>query len=207
MQIIHSCPVLKKRLSDYTGDHEFTCAVRDLNIPWILSRLSNDFPIGTPHDTYEAYLAIVDKIENTIGKDMFYGTSETTVINRNGTKSLVKDTYGSFIFSSFDNNRRLEDALQKCEYVSDGDSFVYKQTIHTDFPKMITCVFTHARPIEIPETFHGRKLNCVVCLYGGHYISIINENEKTFLIDDDKVYQMNERFTKGPVYMAVYSDG
>lgn len=206
LQIIHSCPHIKQKISHATTDDEFICALRDVNVPKIIQLLGIKFNIGTPHDVYEVFLEIIDRIEKSNCTVDVYGQSETTIINRDGSKSLIKDTFSSLIFPD---GLSIDD-LTRNEYVPNDDAtFIYKQTTFTKFPSVLVCIFPNTKSIDIPDTFQNRKLNCLICLTRGHYFSIVYDNDtKTkFIIDDDKIYQVNGECKSLPVYMAVYSDG
>ena len=212
LQAIHSSPLLKKKLQGYTGDCEFTRAVNDINVPKILQHLPQ-FQIGTPHDAHEILLSIIDKLEVTLGKSLFYGTTESTLISRSGKKTVLNGISGALMFTAKDADKTLDDLYKKSlenEYIVDtgSGSFVCKQTVHTNFPDIIVCVIINSKPIDLPETFQGRKLNCIVSHMGdrdaGHYIAVVRDGEDTFLIDDDTIFKADGKFT-GPVYVAIYS--
>lgn len=178
-----------------------------MDVPKILEHLPQ-FPIGTPHDAHEVLLAIIDKIEKDVGRELFYGTNLTTLIDRTGKKTTINGVIGSLMFSVKD-GETLDDAynrLLEMEYVLDTSvgSFVCKRTEHLVLPKVLICVITNSRPVELPETFHGRKLNCVISHLGNHYVAIVKENDESYLIDDDKMYKVQGKFT-GPVYMCLFS--
>ncbi len=207
LQAIHSSPLLKTKLE---GDDEFVQLVKTMNVPEILKRLPQ-FPVGSPHDAHEALLAVIDKLEKSMDKDLFYGTSETTVINGKGEKTTSTGTFGALMLESPTGGTldQLYENASKMEYVMlEGAGFVCKTTTYTKLPQVLVCVITNSKPIELPETFQGRKLNCIISHMGhrdaGHYIAIVKEGDDTFLIDDDKIFKVDGPFT-GPVYVAIYS--
>jgi ubiquitin C-terminal hydrolase len=207
LQALHSS---QTNLKEYKGPCEFTQAVRDMNVPKILEGIPQ-FTLGHTHDAHEALLAIIDKLENTLGRDTFYGKCQSKYITKTGS-SLAKGEFGALMFN-VENEKTLEelyDNSQKSEYIIDNGSgmFSCKETRYITFPKVLVCMFIEPKPIMLPCAFKGKTLNCIISHMGskdaGHYISIVHEGNETFIIDDDKIYKTDGQFT-GPVYLAVYS--
>lgn len=206
LQAIHSSPVLKKALEQYKGECLFIHAVKNINIPKILENLPQ-FTLGQPHDTHEVLLAIIDKLEKDLDKSLFYGTSESTFITRDGKKTITQGLIGPLMLQG---GTTLDEAYKKSlgmEYMVDtsAGTFVCKQTRHVRLPQILVCVITNAKPIEIPDTFHGRNLNCVIIHAGNHYVSVVKEGDDMFLIDDDKIFKVEGLSKESPVYLAIYS--
>ena len=192
LQALHSS---QTRLKQYQGGCEFTQAVRDINVPKILEGIPQ-FTLGQTHDAHEALLAIIDKLEHTLGRDVFYGTCESKYITKTGS-SIAKGQFGALMFN-VGNEKTLEELYensQKSEYIIDNGSgmFSCKEIMYTSFPKVLVCMFIEPKPIMLPCAFKGKKLNCIISHMGskdaGHYIAIVYEGHETFIVDDDKIYK------------------
>ena len=206
LQCLHSTPVIKQRLAEYTGECEVTCAVRDVCTPKIIEKLCQ-FQIGTPHDAHECILALVDYLENTLGHELFYGVVETKFVTYK--ESVVSRTcFGALMFHPED-GMTLEDMYQKTlkpDYILDNGigKFSCKETKYLSFPHVLMCMFVNPIPIELPLEFHGKRLRSCVILVNNHYFVHVAEGDDWFLIDDDKIYKTDGKL-KGPVYLAIFS--
>lgn len=198
LQCIHATPVLKSELCKYTGECPVTIATRDVNVPALLENMTQFSK--EPHDPHEFILSLIEHLEKTLGKDMFYGIVKSKFVTSNGKSTETRSEFGSLMFHSSDMD------IDKPDYIIDGGigKFSCKQLTYEKMPKVLLCLFVQPVVKELPKTYRDKKLTSCVVHFPGHYVACINEEDKWFLIDDDKIYQTDESF-KAPIYIAVYS--
>ena len=195
LQCIHSTPVLKNALSRYAGECPVTIATRDINVPSLLEHMTQFSK--EPHDPHEFILALIEHIEKTLGKELFYGVVKSKFITRDGKATETRSEFGSLMFHSGDMD------IDKPDYIIDG-GFSYKQMVYEKMPKVLICLFVTPVVTELPKVYKGKMLTGCVVHFPGHYVACVKEDDKWFIIDDDRIYQTDESF-KAPIYIAVYS--
>lgn len=207
LQCVHATPIWKKRLSNYTGECDVTCAIRDLNVPKLLEKLPQ-FQLGVPHDAHEFMLAIVDHMEKTLGHELFYGVVETKFMSRKEV-STSKTNFGALMFHP-DDGMSLEtmyEKMIKTDYILDNGmgTFSCKEIKYLKFPRVLICMFVNPKSIELPPVFKDKELRGCIILVGNHYFVHVREGDDWFIIDDDKIYKTDGKL-KGPIYLSIYSD-
>lgn len=162
---------------DYTQDHLYTQLKLD----------------DGPQDAHETWLRLVDYLEKTFPKDMFYGTQEETCISKSNTETRTV-TFGCM----------LSDKPE--EYITTSDStFVLKKTRILTVPKIMVYVFDNAHPIKFLATnSYGKKLIALIVHVGNHYVAIVRENDEWFLINDMIVQKIVDFDYNIRAYMAFY---
>ncbi len=198
LQCIHSTPVLKQVLSKYSGECPVTSATRDVNVPSLLEHMTQFSK--EPHDPHEFILALIDHLEKTLGKDLFYGVVKSKFITCDGKSTETISEFGSLMFHS------TEMDIDKPDYIIDGGigKFSCKKLTYEKMPKVLICLFVKPVVTELPKVYKDKTLTSCVVHFPGHYISCVKEDDKWFMIDDDKIYQTDENF-RAPIYIAVYS--
>lgn len=199
IQCIHTNPVFKKALTDYTGQCEVTVSLRDINVPKLLE-LMPQFKFGEPSDPHEFILMLIDHLEKSLGKDMFYGTVQSKFVESTGKVTITNSEFGTLMFhdDSMD--------IDKPDYIIDSGigKFSCKQLTYTSFPTVLTCLFVNPIVMEPRLEYMNKKLTGCVVHLPGHYMACITEGDKWFLIDDDKIHEITSGF-KAPIYIAFYS--
>jgi hypothetical protein len=211
IQCLYSSPSLVGAISNYQGECILTQLLKDpsKNIASILAHFKQ-FQIGTPHDSQEALLAIIDVIEKSLGKDLFYGKTVSKYISKTESTETIGE-YGMLIFhpTSDTDLETLFNEYEKMEYIIKPEEFVCKKITHTSFPNILLCMFWNRRNIKLPETFKERKLRSVIIHIGhetaGHYVALVRQGDEWFLTNDEQIEKIELPTNMCP-YLALYSD-
>lgn len=213
IQCIYSSPVLIDALSKYTGDCKFTNLLKDpaKNIASIIAHFPK-FALGTPYDSHEALLSIIDVIEHSLGRELFYGEYKTKYVSK--TESHEKSyAYSMLMFYPGDDGNlcTLFEESEKMEYITkQNNEFVCKRVTYTSFPKVIICMFWNRRSITLPDTFKDKKLRSIVIHIGhesaGHYVALIRRDDEWYLADDESIRKIGDLPSSIQPYLAFYSD-
>ena len=175
------------------------------------------FSDGRQHDVQEVILCILDIFEKSIPniKKLFYGILGQETVWPEG-KSL-KDNL--FCFSILDPGLSLEESLKKTHdwkplegYKDDNDkvwNIGATRTFYKKVPPYFLFTFIIRNSIEIPENIIINKSKFIFASGSihtggqnyGHYVSVINNNGKYKLIDDDTIQDIN--FPKQAGYYTI----
>lgn len=197
IQCLHATQPVKEALSQYTGDCEITKSVRDVNVPVLLDKMTN---FSGPNDPHEFVLSLIETFEKTLDRDLFYGVVKSKFISQDGNVTETKSEFSSLMFHSEDMN------IDKPDYIIDSGigKFSCKHLTYEKMPGVIICLFVRPTVMELPKVYKDKNLTSCVVYHPGHYVACVKENDKWFMIDDDKIYEINNDF-RVPVYLALYS--
>ena len=198
IQCLHATQPIKQALVGYTGDCEITKSVRDVNVPMLLDRMTK---FSTePNDPHEFILSLIDTFENTLDRDLFYGTVKSKFISHDGKVTETRSEFSSLMFHSDDMD------IDKPDYIIDSGigKFSCKHLTYEKMPGVIMCLFVRPTAMELPKVYKDKQLTSCVVYHPGHYVACIKENDQWFMIDDDRIYGVNDNF-RVPVYLALYS--
>lgn len=198
IQCIHATPVLKRALDNYTGECLVTRALRDVHVPTLLSEMTQ---FSTePNDPHEFILALIDRLEKSLGKQLFYGIVSSKFIDSFGKVTTTKTEFSTLMFH--DENMDTE----KPDYIMDTGigKFSCTQLTYESLPDVLMCLFVKPVHIKLPEEYKGKKLTGCVLYVPGHYLACIREGDKWFLINDHHVSEI-DCVPTAFIYIAVYN--
>jgi len=185
------------------------------------------FPSFTPgqHDAQEAFLCLVDALENSLGKEFIkkiFNGKENQVTAWDGGESQKTEEFVTIVFSLNEPCEVTLEGLMKARakpvnlsgYKSD-DGKVHDARITTNVVEWgqvatftFACYSGHKPVIILPDAFAGRKLFAVVIHAGGpnggHYAMAARFNNDWYIKDDGSVTKMDEPPRRGQFYMAFY---
>jgi Ubiquitin carboxyl-terminal hydrolase len=185
------------------------------------------FPSFDPgqHDAQEAFLCLVDALENSLGKEFIkkiFTGRETQVTEWPGGKSERTEDFVSVVFSLNEPCEVTLEGLMKTRekpveisgYKDDAgaEHNARIQTRVTEWPQIATFTFAcytgHKPIIILPDEFAGRKLFGAVLHVGGpnggHYALAVRHGDQWYIKDDGSVSKMDSGPRRGPFYMALY---
>lgn len=212
IQFLYSSPTFVQLTSEYSGDCEFTKLLKDpkTNIKQIIEKFPQ-FRIGEPHDSQEALLAIIDVLEKSLDKELFYGKTTTKYISKTESTE-TNGEYGMLMFNPRGDSdlETLFEQSEKMEYITNQDGFVCTKIAHTSFPKILICMFWNRRNIKLPETFQGKTLRSVIVHMGhemaGHYVAVCKRDDEWYFTNDEQIEKIENMPTNICPYLALYSD-
>lgn len=198
IQCIHATPVLKRALDNYTGECPVTRALKDVHVPDLLSHMTQFSP--GPNDPHEFILALIDHLEKSLGKDLFYGIVSSKFIDSFGKVTTTKTEFSTLMFH--DANMDTD----KTDYIMDTGigKFSCMQQKYESLPSVLTCLFVKPVHTKLPEEYKGKRLTSCVLYTPGHYLACIREGDKWFLINDHHVSEI-ECVPTAVIYISLYS--
>lgn len=240
VQCLAHVPCLTNTLlrKPYEGDcvltREFSRLVYDLwseggdpNPRPLLLAFRTRFPSFDPgqHDAQEAFLCLVDALENSLGKEFIkkiFTGRETQLTEWDGGRSERTEDFVTVVFSLMDpcevTLEGLVKSREKPNEISgykDDSGIEHNARVTTkvsEWPQIATFTFacyTGYKPIIIlPDEFAGRQLFAAVLHVGGpqggHYALAVRYNGDWYIKDDGTVSKMDSAPRRGPFYMALY---
>jgi len=216
----------------YTGEcgltREFSRLVYDL---WaddgqpdprpMLIAFRTRFPSFDPgqHDAQEAFLCLVDALENSLGKEfikkIFTGREKQVTVYGDGAKSEQTEDFVTIVFPLAEpcevTLEGLMKAREKSHEISGHEGATVTTTV-TAWPQIATFTFAcytgHKPIILLPDVWAERHLFAVVLHaggpQGGHYALAVKFNDEWYIKDDGTVTKMDQCPRRGPFYMALY---
>jgi len=185
------------------------------------------FPSFDPgqHDAQEAFLCLVDALENSLGKEFIkkiFTGKETQVTEWATGKSERVEDFVTVVFSMNEPCEVTLEGLMKSRekpveisgYRSDDGSEHEARVVTkvSEWPQIATFTFAcysgHKPIVILPEEFEGRHLFAAVLHVGGpnggHYALAVRFNDEWYIKDDGTVTKMEKGPRRGPFYMALY---
>jgi len=186
------------------------------------------FPSFDPgqHDAQEAFLCLVDVLENSLGKEfikkIFTGRESQVTTYGAGAKSERAEDFVTIVFSLAEPCEVTLEGLMKAREkshevsgykdVSGNEHDATVTTKVTAWPQIATFTFAcytgHKPIIILPDVWAGRHLFAVVLHsggpHGGHYALAVKFNDEWYIKDDGAVTKMDQGPRRGPFYMALY---
>jgi len=185
------------------------------------------FPSFDPgqHDAQEAFLCLVDALENSLGKEFIkkiFTGRESQVTAWPGGSSEKAEDFVTIVFSLNEPCEVTLEGLMKSRekpseisgYKSD-DGMEHDAQVTTrvkEWPQVATFTFAcysgHKPIIIIPEEYAGRQLFAVVLHvggpHGGHYALAVRYGTQWYIKDDGSVTKLDKAPRRGAFYMALY---
>jgi hypothetical protein len=185
------------------------------------------FPSFDPgqHDAQEAFLCLVDVLENSLGKEFIkkiFTGRETQVTRWEGGSSSRAEDFVTIVFSLTEPCEVTLGSLMKSREkpvevsgYKDDSGVAHDAQVETtvsEWPQIATFTFAcytgHKPVIILPDEYAGRRLFAVVIHvggpHGGHYALAVRFNEEWYIKDDGTVAKMDKGPRRGQFYMALY---
>ena len=185
------------------------------------------FPSFDPgqHDAQEAFLCLVDALENSLGKEFIkkiFTGRETQVTEWSCGKSERTEDFVTVVFSFTEPCEVTLEGLMKAREKpveisgykdnSGKEHDAYLVTKVTEWPQIATFTFAcytgHKPIIILPDEFEGRQLFAAVLHvggpHGGHYALAVRFNGEWYIKDDGAVSKIDKAPRRGAFYMALY---
>jgi ubiquitin C-terminal hydrolase len=186
------------------------------------------FPSFDPgqHDAQEAFLCLVDVLENSMGKEFIkkiFNGRDSQVTEWPEGSSKISSEFVTIVFSLSEPREVTLEGLMKergkpvriAGYKSDDGNEHDEAFVTTrveEWPQVATFTFAcysgHKPIILLPDEYEGRQLFAVVLHMGGpgggHYALAVRYNNEWFIKDDGSVTKIDGPPRRGPYYMALY---
>jgi ubiquitin C-terminal hydrolase len=181
----------------------------------LLDSFVSKFPkynLGSPHDAHECLLDIIESLDKE-PKKLFYGKNEQHFTTPDGTTVQKSDFSTVVMHPNGQSLEELFDQMSNTQIIGQYEKYqvVAMKTVYCELPEILVFLFSGGGDVKLPLKFKERDLVAVVfhlgSANGGHYVAQVKRGDVWFLVDDDRVIQVdNVSELNCPASFAIYSD-